>query len=58
MCNDPPDSLFLEVGKFIFDIIRKKELDPFYGMFLKIFPVSYTHLIDDEPEKQDDYEDR
>mgnify|MGYP001713539037 CR=1 FL=1 len=41
MCNDPPDSLFLEVGKFIFDIIRKKELDPFYGMFLKIFPVFF-----------------
>ena len=39
--SDPPDSLFLEVGKFIFDIIRKKELDPFYGMFLKIFPVFF-----------------
>lgn len=41
VCNDPPDSLFLEVGKFIFGIIREKELDPFYGMFLKIFPVFF-----------------
>ena len=57
VCNDPPDSLFLEVGKFIFGIIRKKEFpelaERFFrespgcrGSFRLVMndPVSYTHL--------------